>query len=261
MRTLFIDCASGMSGDMMLAAFVDMGLPVAYMQREFEKLGISKEFQFSVKRNFYQGKKVTSLDVNLENEDIIQIHPYSGRYRNYQDILDLLEKSNLSDKVKALSRKILSIKAEAEASVHGVPLAEVQFHEAGAVDSIVDIVGATLGIDYFGIKTIISTEVPTGYGSVLCACGELPVPAPAVKQILKSTKLPHYRSDIKQELLTPTGAAILAGVTSYFTKQEVSISVAALKQNFLQAGYGIGKRITGLPPLCLFLSNETIKVS
>ncbi len=245
----------------MLAAFVNMGMPIAYMQKEFEKLGISKEFQFSAKHNFYQGKKVTSLDVNLENEAVMQIHPYSGRYRNYRDILDLLEKSSLNDKVKDLSRKIFAIKATAEASVHGVPLEKVQFHEAGAVDSIVDIVGATLGIDYFGIETITSTEVPTGYGSVLCACGELPVPAPAVKQILKETKLPHYRSDIKQELLTPTGAAILAGITSCFTKQKLSVSAAALKQNFLQAGYGIGKRITGLPPLCLLLCNDAIRMS
>lgn len=249
MNVLYIDCASGMSGDMMLAAFVNMGMPVTYMQKELEKLGIGKAFRLSADSKTYCGKNVTDVDVCLEDESVMNIHPYSGNYRSYSDILQMIEKSTLSDTVKRLSQRIFGIKAEAEAVVHRVPLEEVKFHEAGAVDSIVDIVGAAIGFDYFGVEKAIATEVPTGYGKVLCACGELSVPAPAVKQILQNTGLPHYRSDIEQELLTPTGAAILAGVATRFGS-------GMSEKNVVGRGHGIGKRQTGLPPLSLILCDE-----
>lgn len=249
MNTLYIDCASGMSGDMMLAAFVNMGMPITHIENEISKLGIGKEFRFLAENRNYQGKSVTDIDVKLEDESVMRLHPYSGRYRNYRDILRMIDESKLSTSVKTLSRKIFAIKAEAEAVVHDVPLEEVQFHEKGAVDSIVDIVGAAIGFDYFDISEAVATEVPTGYGSVQCACGELPVPAPAVKQILHDTGLPHYRSNVKQELLTPTGAAILAGTAKRFDN-------AAEPKNIVGCGHGVGKRETGLPPLSLTLCSS-----
>lgn len=248
MKILYIDCASGMSGDMMLAAFVNMGMPITHIENEISKLGIGKEFRFWVENRDYQGKSVTDIDVALYDDSVMKMHPYSGKYRNYKDILQMIDESKLSTSVKSLSRKIFAIKAEAEAVVHDVPLEEVQFHEKGAVDSIVDIVGTAIGFDYFDVSEAVATEVPTGYGTVQCACGELPVPAPAVKQILIDTGLPHYRSDVKQELLTPTGAAILAGTAKRFE------NVVELN-NIVKCGHGIGKRETGLPPLSLTLCN------
>lgn len=249
MRTLYIDCSSGMSGDMMLGAFVDMGMPISYVEEQLGRLGIKNEFSLSLRKKEYQGKQGADVDVKLKDSAVMNIHPYSVKARNYADIQDMMQESGLSSRIQSLSNKIFAVKAKAEATVHNVPPERVQFHEIGAIDSIVDVVGAAIGLDYFDIGEIVSTEVPTGYGTVRCACGELPVPAPAVKQILSDTKLPHYRSDVKQELLTPTGAAILAGVVDKFGLPEKC-------SNVLMQGVGFGKRKTGLPPLKLTLCGD-----
>ena len=130
-----------------------------------------------------------------------------------------------------------------------MPIDKVQFHEAGAVDSIVDIVGTAICCDYMDADEVASKHVPTGYGEVKCACGTLPVPAPAVKQILEDAEIPHYRSEIPQEVLTPTGASILAGIADSFGWDDI-------QGNVLKRGYGCGKRDTGLPPLELILCEE-----
>lgn len=161
----------------------------------------------------------------------------------------MINNSALSNNVKVLSRRIFDIKAKAEAKVHEVPIDKVQFHEAGAVDSIVDIVGTAICCDYMDADEVASKHVPTGYGEVKCACGTLPVPAPAVKQILEDAEIPHYRSEIPQEVLTPTGASILAGIADSFGWDDI-------QGNVLKRGYGCGKRDTGLPPLELILCEE-----
>ncbi len=249
MRTLYIDCSSGMCGDMMLGAFVDMGMPISYVQEQLAQLGIENEVSLSSRKKERQGRYGTDVDVKLKDSTVMHIHPYSIKARNYADIQEMMRGSGLSSRIQSLSSKIFAVKASAEAKVHNVPPERVQFHEIGAIDSIVDVVGAAICLDYFDIGEIVSTEVPTGYGTVRCACGELPVPAPAVKQILSDTNLPHYRSDVKQELLTPTGAAILAGVVDKFGLPEKC-------NNILMQGEGFGKRKTGLPPLKLTLCDD-----
>lgn len=159
------------------------------------------------------------------------------------------------DLAKAVARRIFDIKAEAESEAHGVPVDEVQFHEVGAVDSIVDIVGAAICSDHLGVDKVCATSVPTGYGTITCAVGELPVPAPATQAIIKNTGLPNYRSDIEQELLTPTGAAILAGIVDEFIDETVidDMYSGSKEGEDILTGRGTGKRDTGLSPLCLLL--------
>ena len=247
-KTLYIDCSSGASGDMVLGAFVDLGVPEEVLIEGLASLGLN-EFSLDIRKIEKNGYDVTDVNVILHNKEQAWIHPYSGKYRNYGEIKEMICNSSIVSNAKELAIKIFDIKATAESIVHKVPTNEVQFHEVGAVDSIVDIVGAAICFDYLGIDRVISTEVPTGYGTILCACGELPVPAPATKEILVTQGIPYYRSDVKQELLTPTGASILAAIVDEYNS-DIMIPEAGMK------GRGTGKRDTGLPPLCFTLIEE-----
>ena len=253
MKTLYIDCRSGASGDMFLGAFLDLGIPQHVLTDNLASLGLN-EFTLQIKKTDCRGINVTDVDVVLHDKENAWIHPYSGKYRNYGEIKEMIDRSCLSDNAKAISRRIFDIKAEAESEAHRVPVDEVQFHEVGAVDSIVDIVGAAICCDYLSIDKIYSTSVPTGFGTIMCACGELPVPAPATQAIIKNTGLPNYRSDIEQELLTPTGASILAGIVDEFIDDNVMDDIYSDKEGEQTLiGRGTGKRDTGLSPLCLLL--------
>ena len=248
MKKLYINCTSGVSGDMMLGAFLSLGVPEQYLKEKLERLSL-REFEVQVSEKETCGKTAVDVEVILKQPENHRIDPYSGNYRTYGDIVNMVNQSSLSVNEKVLSRRIFDIKARAESRVHGVPVEEVKFHEAGAVDSIVDIVGAAVCCEYMKADVIFSGQVPTGYGTVECACGTLPVPAPAVKQILQDTGIPHYRSDIPQEVLTPTGASIIAGITDVFGWENIEETV-------LCRGYGTGKRDTGLPPLEMILCEE-----
>ena len=262
MKKLLIDCSCGMSGDMTLGAMLSLGVPLRVLEEGLDSLGLN-EFDLTVNKTEYcvspnasgEGTvPVTDVDVILHNREHAWIHPYSGKYRNYAEIREIIDSSSLPGRVKALSKRIFDIKAEAESIAHRVPVDEVQFHEVGAVDSIVDIVGTAICVDYAGADEVIAKPVPTGFGTIMCACGELPVPAPAVQAILRNTGLPHYRSDVEQELLTPTGAAILSGIVDRFVSEEEFEALREdAKAGQYRIGYGTGKRETGLPPLAVLL--------
>ena len=255
-RKLFINCKSGASGDMVLGAFLDLGVSEETLRNGLDALGVN-EFTLDINKTERNGIEATDVDVILNNKENALKHPYSGKYRNYREIREIIDNSGLSDRAKDLTIRIFDIKAAAESKVHGVPEDEVQFHEAGAVDSIVDIAGCAICLDSLDVDEVISCSVPTGYGTVMCACGKLPVPAPAVQEILDSTGLPHYRSDIEQELLTPTGAAIMAAVADRFDDTAVDkFNDTSECSTFIRMGYGTGKRDTGLDPLCFILVEE-----
>ena len=236
---------------MILGAMLSLGVPLDVLERGLASLGLN-EFELSVKKREYNGLHVTDVDVILYNKENAWTHPYSGKFRNYGEIKEMIERSDINARAKKLSRQIFDIKADAESEAHGVPVDEVQFHEVGAVDSIVDIVGAAICVDYIGADNVVSTHVPTGYGTIQCACGTLPVPAPATAAILRNTGLPHYRSNIEQELLTPTGASVLAGVVDCFLEED-AFEVAWKDAKRGTIGRGTGKRDTGLPPMTLML--------
>ena len=271
MKTLYIDCRCGMSGDMTLGAMLSLGVPLRVLEEGLASLGLN-EFELAVCEKVYRGFTVTDVNVILYNKEHAWIHPYSGKYRNYAEIKEMIGRSGLSDRVQDLSRRIFDIKAAAESVAHGVPVDEVQFHEVGAVDSIVDIVGTAICVDYIGADRVVSRVVPTGFGTVECACGTLPVPAPAVCAILEQTGLPHCRGEVEQELLTPTGAAILAGIVDEFLENEeferawneelgrtsdegtaTAGNGAGSPESPVCVGRGTGKRDTGLPPLTMMV--------
>lgn len=256
MKTLYIDCRSGASGDMTLGALLSLGMPLQVLEDGLASLGLN-EFDLAVHETEYNGSPVTDVHVVLYDTENAWIHPYSGKYRNYGEIKEIIGNAGLSEGAKALSRKIFDIKAIAESEAHGVPVDEVQFHEVGAVDSIVDVVGAAICLDYIGADQVVSTHVPTGFGTIELSWGTLPVPPPAVQAILRNTGIPHYRSDTEMELLTPTGASILAGVVDRFEDDETfDAQWIAAKAGHSSIGRGSGKRETGLPPMTVMLCSS-----
>ncbi len=234
----YFDIFSGISGDMTLGALVDLGVPIKWLQKELIKMLAG--FELKTEIVFKHHLKAIDLTVEIDGED--------KSSRNYTDIKDLIQKSPLSDNVKENSLKAFEKIARAEANIHGKDIDHVHFHEIGGIDSIVDIVGSFLGIEYLGIKEVYASDIPLGSGFVTCSHGRIPVPVPATIAILKD--VPVCASDAKTEIVTPTGAAIITTLTDSFGQMP-----AMMVQ---QVGYGAGKRDTGgaLPNLLRIVTGE-----
>ncbi len=205
MKCLFLDCFSGISGDMTLGALVDLGLPQKHLKEELAKLrlpGYSLHFSRTTRMGI-SGRRLT-------------VKTTAGKqpHRSYSNIEAIITKSRLAPSVKESSLTIFKHIARAEAEVHNKKIEDIHFHEVGALDSIVDIVGCAVGIDYLGIEKLFASEVPLGHGFVTCRHGTIPVPAPATLKILKG--VPVYSAGVEAEMVTPTGAAILAGLVDVF---------------------------------------------
>lgn len=242
MKILYYDCFCGISGDMNLAALIDLGVPKKYLTEELSKLNLNSEYEIRIERSMKLGITGTRVDVTLKNNmhdhsHEEHIHSHEHHHRNLKDVEDIINSSNLSDEVKKLSLDIFMKVAEAEAKVHGKMIDEVHFHEVGAIDSIVDIVGAAICIDYLKVDKIIASPVQVGGGFVKCAHGIMPVPAPATAEILKN--IPMNTGIVQFETTTPTGAAILAANVEEFTKN-IDFEVKKI-------GYGIGHRDLEIP--------------
>ena len=207
---------------MTLGAFVDMGIPVDWLQKRINGLGLDQVdiTVRDVKKNGIGAKQVTVTEKGHS-------HP-----RNYRDIVRLIEDGALSDKVKTVSKDIFSRIADAEAKIHRCEKKDVHFHEVGAVDSIVDIVGAALCLDYFNVESVTSSPLPLGSGFVDCAHGRLPVPAPATLEILNG--IPVYGGSADGEQVTPTGAGIVVSISEGFGP------IPLMKVD--RIGYGSGSR-------------------
>ncbi|WP_238899278.1 nickel pincer cofactor biosynthesis protein LarC [Clostridium sp. YIM B02500] len=305
MRILYYDCFCGISGDMNLAAMLNLGVPKEYLFKEISKLNLNSEYDIQINSSEKLGITGTRVDVILKDEvndsdnigykdfkncstDIIEdhshshvhdqehdhhnhshgedashnhehnhphshehdcshnheqahVHSHSGNHehhhRNLKDIENIINSSDLSEKVKNLSLNMFMRVAEAEAKVHGKTLYEVHFHEVGAIDSIVDIVGAAICLDYLKVDKIMASHVQVGGGFVKCAHGLMPVPAPATVEILKG--IPINVGVVQFETTTPTGAAILAENVQEFTSK-IDFSIKKI-------GYGIGHRDLDIP--------------
>ncbi|MDH3973110.1 MAG: nickel pincer cofactor biosynthesis protein LarC [Deltaproteobacteria bacterium] len=197
MKIAYLDCFSGISGDMMVGAFIDAGLPLEKLESEIKKLPLDG-YRLSCERVKKNGIDAAKFSVHLEKEQ---------HHRHYSDIRDIIEKSSLKDEVKKMSLSVFAAIAEAEGKVHAIPPEKVHFHEVGAIDSIVDIVGAAIGMDHFRIASVATSPLVTGTGIVKCDHGPMPIPAPATAELLKGVPFAH--SEEKFELVTPTGAAIV----------------------------------------------------
>lgn len=226
MKTLYLDCFSGIAGDMAVAALVDAGADPQIIEEELSKLPLDP-YTLKWSRVVKKGIASLKLDVELDPD-----HP-PKKHRHYTTIVKMIEESGLSNSIKRMALNIFQRIGEAEAKIHNIPLEKVHFHEVGAVDSIVDVIGVAIAIDNLGIEQIISSSVPVGSGKVKCDHGIYPVPAPATLELLKG--LPIATSIYTMELTTPTGAGIIAALAEQF-----SPSIPAIRVD--QIGYGAGTR-------------------
>ena len=227
-KILYYDASSGISGDMNLAALVGLGVDFGYLCSELEKLNLSGEFRLEQKNVVKNGIAATKIDVVL-----LKSQPHA---RSYADIKQILASSNLSEICKKKAAAIFHVIAQAEAKVHKVSIDEVHFHEVGALDSIVDVVGAAICFEYlsenFGITKVISSKIELGGGVVKCDHGYLNVPAPAVCEILKDVPVSLGRANF--EMTTPTGAAILKACADEF--------VGEINFKIEKVAYGAGEK-------------------
>ena len=243
MKTLYLDLSKGAAGDMLTAALYE--LLDDNQKKEFSEkvnsLGIDG-VEVIIKNTVKYGVSGTSVDVIIngviEGEDHHQDHHHEHHHehRSMDDVMNIINSLNVSDDVKKNAKKIYGEIADAESVAHAVPVTEVHFHEVGAVDAIVDVTAVCVLMEMLAPDKVYATPVCVGYGTVECAHGILPVPAPATANILKD--LPTYPGDTEGEMCTPTGAAVLRSFVDEFgplPKIESSIK-----------GYGIGKRDYGV---------------
>ncbi len=201
MRAVYFDCFSGASGDMILGSLVDAGLSYPQLTEELKKIPLPN-YELSFKKVWKGGLAGTKFEVFSAPENFKNKHHYT-----FKELHELIDSSALKDSVKEKALKVLSRLGEAEAKVHNVPLEGVEFHEIGALDTIIDIAGAVIALELLGIERVFSSPLPTGVGFIEGAHGRLPLPAPATVEMLKGRKL--ITTGIARELTTPTGAAIL----------------------------------------------------
>jgi uncharacterized protein (TIGR00299 family) protein len=204
MRIAYLDCASGISGDMTLGALFDAGAPLEAIQHGIDSLGLPS-CRLVAKEVKKQGFRATQIAVEHEPEH---------KHRHLHHITAMIDGSTLSDRAKNLAKRIFQKLAEAEAKVHGTTVEKVHFHEVGAVDSIADIVGSAIGFDLLGIDRVVCSPVPTGHGFVEIAHGRCSIPAPATGELLRG--IPLAALNVEGELTTPTGAAIVAALADEF---------------------------------------------
>ncbi|HIG99871.1 MAG TPA: LarC family nickel insertion protein [Thermoplasmata archaeon] len=241
MTVAYFDCFSGIAGDMILGALLDLGVGETVLKKELKKLPLTG-YNLSVKK--IECNHITATDVTIEvTED--------QHHRSLSEITDIINKSSLQPKVKKLSQNIFTNLGKAEAKIHNVDIEEVHFHEVGAVDSIIDIVGSVIGVTLLGIETIICSPLPLGHGFVSCEHGLLPLPAPATVELLRG--IPVYSVDRDQETVTPTGAAVITTLASRFGDMPL------MKINHI--GYGSGKLPSTYPSLLRIFLGELEKKS
>lgn len=224
-NTLYLECLSGISGDMTVAALLDLGATEENLRASLAKLPV-KEYKIEIKRVVRSGLEVCDFDVILEKEG--SKHHHSHEHRSWSDIEKMLLESDLKPNVKELSLKMFRTVAEAEGKVHGKPMGDVCFHEVGAVDSIVDIVSTAVCMDELNVKRVVVSELTEGCGHISCQHGILPVPVPAVLEIAMAHGLTLRQTKQEGEMVTPTGAAIAA------------LSEGQMPETFRVKGLGMG---------------------
>ena len=204
MKIAYFDCFSGISGDMILGAFLDAGLDFELFQSELNKLNLPN---YELKQ-----QKVSKQNLSATKFDVIDLE--KKNYRHLKDLNRIVEESGFDEKLKTRAKEIFLKIADAEAKIHNQSIEQVHFHEISGVDTIIDVVGALVGLKLLNIEKIQSSKLNTGSGFVEFSHGKWPVPAPATAEILKG--VPVYATDCKAELVTPTGAAIICTIADAF---------------------------------------------
>jgi uncharacterized protein (TIGR00299 family) protein len=241
MKLAYFDCFSGISGDMTLGALVDAGCAVEHLRGELRGLSVAG-WELTAEKVWKNGMAATYVKVKTEDQ---------SKHRSLSAILEILEQSELGARVRERAGAIFRKLGEAEARVHDVPLEKIHFHEVGAVDAIVDIVGACIGFEALRIEKFACSALNVGGGTVKMAHGVLPVPAPATANLLQGR--PTYSNGVLKELVTPTGAAIVATLCEAFGPQP-AMSVGAI-------GYGAGTvDLEGQPNVVRIMVGEEVEV-
>lgn len=246
MRVLYWDTFAGISGDMALGSLIALGADPELIVDQLHSIGLT-EFVLDVRSRQVHGIQATDIDVvippqphehhdDLEHVQVKNQHKH--HHRRLQDIQEMILSGTLSERSKKRALLVFNVLAEAEAHVHGTTLDQVHFHEVGAVDSLVDIVGTCIALDQLDIDLIRVSTLPWSHGFVHCAHGILPLPAPATLMLLKGFKF--QESGITGELITPTGAALMRALAEQSTFPEMTL---------LSVGYGAGKNDYGIPSL------------
>lgn len=238
MKTLYFDCSSGISGNMVLGALLEIVGDTDYFLQELKKLKLNG-YHIEISSKIKNGITATYVDVVLENEHHSHEEKHHHDYRNLQDIETIIDHSELENECKLLAKRIFQRVAKAESKVHHKPIEEVHFHEVGAIDSIIDIVGTAILIQKIHPDQIISSIVNDGHGFITCAHGTLAVPVPATCEIFADSDVIVKQIDIETELVTPTGAAIIAELATQFTTLP-AISIQTI-------GWGSGFKELAIP--------------
>lgn len=290
MNSLYLECYSGISGDMTVAALLDLGADQSTLEKVLKSLPVHG-FSVNVSRVKKAGLDVCDFHVILEDEnhdhDMTYLHPHTShpaqeledphavhshesapvldghshqqkhthKHRSLSDILSIIQKADMTDHAKQIAIKIFHILGEAEAQAHGTTIEQVHFHEAGAVDSIVDIVSVAVCLDNLKISDVIIPVLYEGTGTIRCQHGILPVPVPATTNIIQTYQIPLRITDLQGEFVTPTGAAITAAIrTSGQLPKQFCI---------LRTGLGGGKRTYERPSIlrAMLIQADTVQVS
>lgn len=238
-KLLYLEGASGISGDMTVAALLDLGASREKLDAVLKSMNL-EGFEYQVSRKSSYGIAGTDFDVILHDHhhhEHEHEHGHHHEHRNLDDVCAVIDRGTMTDGARELAKKIFRIVAEAESKAHGVPVSEVHFHEVGAIDSIVDIVSAAVLIDDLGIRECVVTGLAEGSGYVHCQHGDLPVPVPAVLNIAQAHGIALRTSATNGEMVTPTGIAIAAALR---TRDRLPAEYKVEK-----TGIGLGKRDFG----------------
>ena len=246
MRIAYFDCFSGISGDMTLGALLHAGVDEAAWRAELAKLNVPG---YELKIGDVVKEGISGKDV-----DVVLLEADQGHGRHLADITEILAKSEISETVRKRALGTFTRLACAEAKIHAASVDTIHFHEVGAIDAIVDIVGACIALEMLGIEKVYASPLPLNRGWVKCAHGTMPVPAPATLELLVG--FPFRSDDRPKELITPTGAALLAEYAERLPQGDI----APLPPMTVKAiGYGAGKRNTWIPNLLRVIIGETVK--
>lgn len=264
-KALYIEAFSGISGNMLLGALIDLGADAAYIEAELKKMNLGEYELINTRADkcginaAYFNVKIPGVTEAAEAEEAHlhehndghhchhhahgcegeEHHHHHHEHRNFNDIKTIIENSDLSTNIKDKAVNVFRMLGLAEAKVHGKSLEEVHFHEVGAVDTIIDIVGSCLALENLGIEKIYVSEIKTGFGFVQCAHGLMPVPAPATAELLAHGLL-YAKGNIERELATPTGAALMAALAEPSADMPKGFSAE-------KVGYGAGTRNLEIP--------------
>jgi len=252
----YLECPTGIAGDMCLGALVDCGLPWQYLVDCLKNLGIEQEYQLSTETVIRNGQSATKVHVILKHEHGHHHHHdsddlHDDRTRHLPEIEKIITSSSLPERVKRWSLDIFKTLAIAESAVHGIPPEQVHFHEVGATDAIIDIVGTCIGLDWLDLDRLYCSPMPTGGGTVKAAHGKLSVPVPAVVKLWETREVPIYSNGIKKELVTPTGAAIAVTLASDFGEPPA--------MQLSKIGLGAGSRDLEIPNILRLWIGKTSK--